>query len=60
MVFENFDIGILTDSRIIQLKNVRFINCRVPVQYGFHFPANSYVNGTIADTVIFKTSSSPK
>lgn len=60
MVFENFDIGIITDSRIIQLKNIRFINCRVPVQYDFHFPANTYVNGTIADSLIFKTSSLPK
>ena len=60
IVFENFDIAIAAQSRVLQLKNIRFVNCRVPVLYGFQLSGSNAVNGTISDTVFFKKNSSSK
>jgi hypothetical protein len=37
LTLENFDVGVLVRNRSLHLKNVRFIDCRVPVQYQFFF-----------------------
>lgn len=54
MVLQGFDIGILTTGSILQLKNVRFVNCRIPVQYQFLLEDDVNWTGRIVDTVIFK------
>ena len=53
VVFENFDIAILVQNKSLHLKNVQFKNCRVPVQYQFAFPDNSYINGDFSDSTFF-------
>jgi hypothetical protein len=60
LVLENFDIGILSQNKKMVLKNVRFVQCRVPVQSDFMLPENKYVSGRIADSVLFQTDSLPK
>ena len=60
MVFENFEKAIVADNKTVQLKNVRFANCGVSLQYHYKFPENRYINGTITDTVLFKMDSLPK
>ena len=42
LVFENFDVGIVVQKNNITLRNIRFINCRVPVQYSFHSEIQLY------------------
>jgi serine/threonine protein phosphatase PrpC len=60
IVFENFPRAIVSKSKAVQLKNVRFTNCDVSLQYDLQFPQDNYVNGLIVDTLIFKTDSLPK
>ena len=50
LVFENFDVAITTNKNNLVLRNVRFINCRVPVQYNFPV-ADSALTGRFADTI---------
>ena len=42
LVFENFDVGIVVQKNNVTFRNVRFINCRVPVQYLLSFPIRLY------------------
>jgi len=58
LVFENFDVGIVVQKNNITFRHVRFINCRVPVQYMLSFP-DSVVSGRFKDS-IFITQSKPK
>lgn len=60
MVIENFDIGLVAESKILRLKNVRFINCRVPVQYNMLLPLNRAITGEWIDTVLFRADSLSK
>jgi hypothetical protein len=60
IVIENFETGIRSEADAVALKNVRFINCTMPVQYGFQFSDDEYVNGTIKSSSLFKTDSLPK
>lgn len=60
ITFENFDIGVLVRNQNLHLKNVRFKNCRVPVQYNFLFPDRPVVNGRFADTIFYNSDSIPK
>jgi hypothetical protein len=50
LVFENFDVAIISHSKNLSLRNVRFINCRVPVQYNVSF-ADTVVTGRFADSI---------
>ena len=58
LVLENFDVGIVVQKNNITFRHVRFINCRVPVQYSLSFP-DSVVSGRFKDS-IFITQSKPK
>jgi PPM family protein phosphatase len=58
LVFENFDVGIVIQKNNITFRHVRFINCRVPVQYLLSF-SDSVVSGRFKDS-IFITRSKPK
>lgn len=55
----DFDLGISTMNTALQLNNVRFTNCRVPVRATFNFPANKFISGRIADNA-FATDSLPR
>lgn len=49
VVLENFDIGVLMSNKSLQLKNVQFKNCRIPVQQQYFFPQNVLLNGAVSD-----------
>jgi serine/threonine protein phosphatase PrpC len=50
LVFENFDVGIIVQKNNITLRNIRFINCRVPVEYLLSFP-DSVISGRFKDSI---------
>lgn len=50
LVFENFDVGIVVQKNNITFRNVRFINCRIPVQYLLSFP-DSVLSGRFKDSI---------
>lgn len=56
IIFENFDVAILAQNKSLHLKNVKFRNCRVPVQYQFILPDDTYINGNFSDTFFTKES----
>jgi hypothetical protein len=60
LLLQNFDVGILVQNKALHLKNVRFINCSVPVQYQMHLPNNQYLNGSTADPNNLKADSLPQ
>ena len=55
LVFKNFDVGMIVQKNNITLKHVRFINCRVPVQYLLLFP-DSVVSGRFKDSIFINNS----
>ncbi|MCW3081415.1 protein phosphatase 2C domain-containing protein [Segetibacter sp.] len=57
LTLENFDIGVLTKTSGLHLKNVQFKNCRVPVQYNFLFKDRPVINGRFADTAFYNLDS---
>jgi serine/threonine protein phosphatase PrpC len=48
LVLENFETAIVSYKNVLELKNVRFNNCKHPVQVLFEFPDHSYVNGRVS------------
>lgn len=60
IVLKNFDIGILHRSGALHLKNVRFLNCRVPVRYDPALRDSVYVSGQLGDSLWIATDSLPK
>ena len=60
LVLQNFDVGILVQNQSLQLNNVRFVNCRVPVQYQLMLPNDQYLNGSMADPNNIKADSLPQ
>ncbi len=55
VVFKNFDIAILVHKNNVVLKNVRFINCRVPMQYDLSLP-DTIVSGRFSDSIFTNSS----
>ena len=55
LVFQNFDIGIIIQKNNITFRNVRFVNCRVPVQYLVSFP-DSVISGRFKDSIFITKS----
>jgi hypothetical protein len=53
IIFENFDVAIITNSPNINFRNVRFQNCRVAIQYQLAAAGNQMVNGRLKDSVLF-------
>ena len=47
LVFQNFATGISVYNNALHLKDVKFNNCRIPIQNLFTFEDNKYVNGRI-------------
>ena len=60
LTIRNFDIGIRTQNKKLILKNVRFENCRIPVQADFLLAQNQFVNGRITDSIFIQTDSLSK
>lgn len=50
LVFENFDVAIAVETNNVKFRNVRFVNCRVPVQYNIRM-ADSLFTGQLVDTL---------
>jgi serine/threonine protein phosphatase PrpC len=48
-----FDIGIIAQNKALHLKNVKFNNCRIPLQYQLAFPDNQPVSGSITEQGFF-------
>jgi hypothetical protein len=59
LVFENFDAALFIQKSNILFKNVRFINCRVPVQYAAVF-ADTVISGRFKDSIFIQTQSLKK
>jgi serine/threonine protein phosphatase PrpC len=55
LVLENFDVGIVLKKNNITLRNVRFINCRVPVEYLLSFQ-DSVISGKFKDSIFITQS----
>ncbi|MEP7163535.1 MAG: protein phosphatase 2C domain-containing protein [Ferruginibacter sp.] len=55
IVFRDLDVAIVLQKNNIIFKNVRFINCRVPVEYQLSFP-DSIINGRIKDSILMPVS----
>jgi serine/threonine protein phosphatase PrpC len=60
ITFAGFAVGIVAESKVLHLKNVRFQQCAVPVQYRFLLPPNLFINGVVGDTISFRSDSLPK
>jgi hypothetical protein len=54
ITFQDFDLAILMENKKLQLKNVRFVNCKIPLHQNGLLPADRMLNGFIADTTISK------
>ena len=50
IIIKNFDTGMVIEKNNVILKNVTFINCRVPVQYKMLF-TDSTVSGRFKDSI---------
>ncbi len=60
LMLTNFSTGILVHNKGLHLKNVRFNNCAVPVQFNQQLAQNSFISGTQADPVFNQTDSLSK
>lgn len=59
IVFKNFDVAIVVQKNNVVFKNVRFINCRVPVQYQLSF-ADTMISGRLKDSIFIPVSNFKK
>ena len=56
MAFDGFDVGITSYTKNVRMEGVQFLNCRVPLQFQFNAPADSFMNGTLAELFLRKDS----
>ncbi len=59
LVFENFDAALIIQKNNIVFRNVRFINCKMPVQYAVSLP-DSTISGRFKDSIFITTQSLKK
>jgi PPM family protein phosphatase len=57
VVFQNFDVGLVVQKNNITFRRVRFINCRIPVQYVVAFK-DSVISGKFNDSIFITRSKS--
>jgi serine/threonine protein phosphatase PrpC len=57
--FQSFNVAVCGYNQALELKNVRFVNCKTPLQNIFNLANNKYISGSMA-TFLFKTDSLPK
>jgi serine/threonine protein phosphatase PrpC len=48
LAFNDFETGIVSHKNVLDLKNVKFNNCKYPLQVLFEFPDHSFVNGRVS------------
>ncbi|CAN5707939.1 hypothetical protein BH11BAC3_BH11BAC3_30190 [soil metagenome] len=51
LTLSGFDIAIMVQNKGLHLKNVRFQNCDVPVQFQYQLPQNTFITGTQSDNI---------
>ena len=47
LVIQGFETGIVSEQNALEMKNVRFIQCKNPIQVFFGFPDGYFVNGRL-------------
>jgi hypothetical protein len=57
VVFQNFDVGLVVQKNNITFRRVRFINCRIPVQYLVAFK-DSVISGKFNNSIFITWSKS--
>ena len=55
IVFENFDMGMVVQKNNITFRHVRFVNCRIPVEYLVAIP-DSAISGRFKDSIFITKS----
>lgn len=60
ITFSGFSTAIVWQGRGLQLRNVRFVQCAVPVQHHLYLPADSALNGTIRDSFLITRNALPQ
>jgi len=55
VVFKNFDVALVVQKNNITFRHVRFINCRIPVQYVVAFK-DSVISGKFKDSIFITRS----
>ena len=58
VTFQNFGVAILGRDRALQLKNVKFKDCIIPLENSYVLNDNKYINGGLG-TPVFKADTSP-
>jgi len=59
LAFQDFGVAISGFNQLLQLKNVQFSNCKIPLQNVFGLAADKYISGSVIPSS-FKTDSLPK
>ena len=59
IIFKNFDVAILFQKSNVVFKNVRFVNCRIPVQYEPVMP-DTMLSGKFRDSIFIPVSTLKK
>ncbi|MBC7534592.1 MAG: serine/threonine-protein phosphatase [Ferruginibacter sp.] len=59
LIFQNFDVALRLQKNNVTLRHIRFINCRVPVQYELSFP-DTIISGRFTDTFFLSNSTYKK
>lgn len=54
--FRQFNVAISSYNNAVELNNVRFFNCRQPLQNIFSFPDGKYINGSLVSALFIADS----
>jgi hypothetical protein len=57
IIFRNFSVAIISGSKGLHLRNVKFQNCDVPVQYNFLLPQDQNISGLMNDSFLSQNDS---
>lgn len=49
LTFDGFNVGIESQSKNVRMEGVKFLNSGAPIHYQFRTPADSFLNGTLAE-----------
>ncbi len=59
LVFENFDAALFMQKNNVVFRNIRFINCKIPIQYAVNVP-DSILSGRFKDSIFITNQSLKK
>ena len=57
IIFRDFSVAIISGSKGLHLRNVKFQNCDVPVQYNFLLPQDLSISGLMNDSFLSQNDS---